>query len=326
MVRAAIGGKEPSFETVSTMELANVWFVVEAVSWFQLEALLGDSEWALSALDQIHIGLRPVGVLLDAILLMAVGSMRDRTHVLLAARGKLPARHRDAWLAETPVAPAVLAEAYRGTRILHELPFARGLAAGERDAARRMLLHRPDGLFSRLDRELYLRWDATRDAERIVDFHARVADALRDPGKLPALEEAAAWEEKGSYLLPPVLAVYRNYTRQLLAQRTMHRAARLAVRAITSDPAGALPGSDAELRVRLGAASSELDAAPWSAALSYERPEEGCLRFAIDPTGDLPALLSEALRAELRQQTRLGKKPPATGLTLDEQGLELRLP
>lgn len=325
-LRGALGDEaEPSFETLVEMRIQASWQLQEAAAWYQVSAFRGDGAAALDSLDAIHAALEPVGSILDAMWRFALGAKRDRTYVALAARGMLPAARAKAWLAEPPVPPAEFAAAYRGTRILEKLPLARALAAGDASAGRLFMGHGSGNLWEKIDKELYLRWSAGKDAARVVELTARVADYLRDAKALPALLETEAWRARAGPLLLPELDAWRRFTRNLVWQRTVHRAARFAVRAIGLRAHGAPPTSDRALCEALGSAAAAMDAGPWSLGLRYERPAPDRVRIVVDPRASLPAHWGPEDLARLAGPVRPGAEPLDVPLEVCERGVEVRV-
>ncbi len=328
-LREALAKRRPEtrgFANWLDSELPGGWQLLEAASWFQVQALRGDVDAGLASLDRLQRAHRPFSSPIDAMHHIGLAAKRDHTYLALAIGDRLPTSMREAWLAEPPMSAASLAAAYRGTRILYTLPLARAAADGDIGAVRRALLHSPDGIGERIDYELYLRWDAATEAARAVDLKARIADVLRDPLTYPRLAETDRWLSDAGPLLRVELNMWRHLIRGYFTRTTMHRAARLAVRALDLHRRGLLPTDEVALREALGPHAAQMDPGPWSLALRYERPGADRLRFSVDPEGALPAYVRPEEAAVYRGSGRFGSKPLDAALELDDKGVLLRLP
>ena len=328
-LREHLTRREPGtsdFRLTFNMKLPSSWHLLGAASWFQVQALRGETDAALTSLDRLADAMRPVGTFMDAVFLHAVLHRRDLTHVALAMRDRLPAARRDAWLSEQPQPASSMAAAYRAERILHALPLARVVADGDLGAVRKTYFFLSDNIVERIDHEMYLRWSAAGEAAQAVDLKARIADYLRDPAAYPKLAETDAWMAGAEHLLRAELHVWRQALKGLLWHTTFHRAARLAVRALDLHRRGLLPADEAALREALGSNAVLLDAGPWSLALRYEPPSGGRLRFSIAAEGALPAFVRPEDESSYRGVEGFDRVPAGVNLRLDDKGVLLRLP
>ena len=103
----------------------------EAHRWFAFEAMTTeDPRHALDALDALAAALSNPGSLLDAMIVGACASMRDRAFVRLAVRGELPQERLERWIAEPTKGISWMADAWRGERLLYSAPLGQDLLAG----------------------------------------------------------------------------------------------------------------------------------------------------------------------------------------------------
>ena len=304
--RAAREGIPPVAERVAGMHQDRRWMVIEAAHWFALQALYRDAGRGLRGLDQLVALLRDPGALMDRYFAVAIRAVRDRTHVLLAWRGRLPPRTLDAWLAEPPREAQDLAAMLDAHRVLYTLPTAEALVTGTLDP-RSMLLQGADDPLEALDHEIYLRMDAAREAVAAVALTADLADVLRGVRPVADLGTLLPLETDAGMLLSVEMASWRYALIYLVRERARHRIDRLAAR----------------LMARGEAPSAEvLRGGPQDVPLVHEELGEGGHRVSVAADAAVPPLLAPWGEQARFAGSRVGRPLISGGWSRIEGSLE----
>lgn len=273
--RVAEHGVPTLEESLGGIEAAPVWRLLDIAQWYVLHALYVDAAEGLRGLDRLYSVAGPFGSTLDHAWGRAVGGMRDRCHLLLAWRGRLPADARARWMAEPPPRPEDLASAIDGTRLTLGIPLARALAGGSTEVADTIFLGGPRGFLERLDWQAYLFFDAAAEAREVVARQAMIVDVLRGRREPEALRAALPVEPEGGQILWAEVASLRHLLHRQLMERATHRLMRLAVRLMAG---GASPSAEA------------LAGGPRDHALVYEDLGAGGHRLGVRVEAERPAL------------------------------------
>jgi len=269
----------------------------EAYRWFAFEAMEADDPApALQALDALDRALSQPGCLMDTMISVALGAMRDRAYARLALRGNLPEEHLKAWLGEPARATSWMADAWRGERLLYWAPLGHDLVAGE--AVGDVLGSRggvAGWLHGAADCALYLEYLAA------LEGHQRGSVEVDDLHRLTQRVGRLDY----SFITPGTpLAVYG----MSVSAGAEHRMIRLGVLvALASKRSGAVPDTDEVAREWLGSRAALLDAGTWEVALTYERLGEKRYRIAVDPKSPMPPILRGSIQAAQMRRSALGK-------------------
>jgi len=329
-----LAGRLPRGEAASRLrwkDLASfrsISLIVEkqAAHWMRLAALRSEDPGPyLDALEGQCRALRHPGSAFDALIGIVLSDARDRAHVDLAIRGRLPADRAARWLAEEPDQVRLCADGLRAERLLYTSAVADGLADGTLDAkslARRAGGTKPwvEGLGGAWSLWLHGMRDVARVLEIQADLEARLRGRPRtlDPGTL------ATWREEGDGDISPRTWNFDSAAHSAVDARTVHRAARLLVRTLAAaKERGRFPEDEAELRAWLGDGAAALEPGPFDARIRYERLPPNVLRFAPDPDGPMPAI--PCVAETLREYTLLAKPPDKRAIRWSSYGIEVHL-
>jgi hypothetical protein len=114
------------FNTAAATQLPNLLSVRGYANWWSIRACLDeDPAPHLRNLDRLVAALRHPGTLIDAMIAIAVGKIRDQTYLWLATRGKLPSVEQEAWMREEPEQRTWCAAGFAGERCLFQEPLSR---------------------------------------------------------------------------------------------------------------------------------------------------------------------------------------------------------
>jgi len=115
-----------SISTATATPLPNLLAVRAFANWWSLRACLdADPEPHLKNLDRLVAAMDRPGALIDAMIVIAVGAIRDQTHLWLATRGRLGDERLRTWGAEAPHHLAWCASGFTGERCLFHEPLSR---------------------------------------------------------------------------------------------------------------------------------------------------------------------------------------------------------
>ena len=268
------------------LRFAHLLRLREAHRWFALEAMTADDPTAsLDALDALAAALSSPGCLIDAMIVRACGSMRDRAFARLAVRGELPPERLERWIAEPAKGTSWVADAGVVSDSSTGLPSARtswqgaawattsttraGCGVGERGVGLRRVPRAPRG---------------RRGAPEGHRGREQGAPGIR-PGRRPGL-------------------AIRPHGRH--ADFDVHGRSALACRAPTGPTR--CPGCPGVPRAKqgpehgggarewVGPRAAFMNAGAWDVALAYERLGETRYRIAVDPNSPIPAVLEGPAR------------------------------
>jgi hypothetical protein len=290
----------------------------EAHRWFALEAMTAEDPGAsLDDLDRLASSLQSPGCLIDAMVVGACASMRDRAFVRLAVHGDLPKERLDRWLAEPPLGISWMADAWRGERLLYWAPLGQDLLAGssmgdhfdDQGGGVEGWLHGASKCALFLEflgaNEGHLRGDV--DADTLLRAKASVKD-LGLPYELARGNRAATC----------MVAVVLNAD---------HRLARAgAAVALASQQHARVPNTEAEARHWMGDHEPLLEAGPWNVALRYERLGERRFRLAVDPDSAVPSVLVGTNEAAQLTRSPFGEPASKQILYVGRGGFEFQIP
>ena len=114
------------FATAIATPLPNLLSVRGYANWWSIRACLDeDPAPHLRNLDRLAAAMRHPGTLIDAMIAIAVGKIRDQTYLWLATRGRLPSAEQEAWMREEPEQRAWCAAGFAGERCLFQEPLSR---------------------------------------------------------------------------------------------------------------------------------------------------------------------------------------------------------
>jgi len=290
----------------------------EAHRWFALEAMTAeDPGGSLDDLDRLASALHSPGCLIDAMVVVACASMRDRALVRLAVHGALPMERLERWIAEPPQGISWMADAWRGERLLYWAPLGQDLLAGSS-----MSDHFTDqggGVEGWLH--------GASNCASFLEFLAASEGHLRGTVDADAARLKVA---KVQDLGPPYeLALGNRVALTMMAVRwaAEHRLVRLGtVLALASRRHARAPNSEAEAREWMGDHAALMDAGTWDVALRYERLGPKRFRLAVDPKSTVPTILKGTNEATHAVQSPLGDPASQQTLRARQGGFEFQIP
>jgi hypothetical protein len=252
--------------------LASLFFVQAA-----FEADPGPS---LGALDRMHAAFGRPGCLLDAMIGIVIGDIRDETYARLAAAGRLPGEAGDRWLAEEPVEPERLVRALRGERLFFLQPLFDGLESGtiplSAVAGGAPLPSNPARWLESRGQASGWWLHGSEAAARILDNFGSVEAALGAGRPVPAEVES---EDAAGRLASGLFGNLSAAATSALMGRQRHRMARAFVRACRR------PRGELREGVLLGGGPADF---PVLLAL----PAPGRVRVTVDVNAPVPCALS----------------------------------
>jgi hypothetical protein len=257
-----------------------------------------DPRQALDDLDRFHRALSRPACLIDAMIWVAISSIRNETYLHLALLGRLPDSNRDAWVAEQCDAVAGVADGFDGERALFidswtqmaentsllgsfnfmRMQFTSGMTPSP---SWRDVLN-PQWLYSGPWMWATTHHDSAISAELETHISARLRGERTDPIPDWSLIKPRYWG-LGAIAMPNLME--SGIT--ALESDARHRMHQLAVRLLANVATAGLPTDVAELSTRLGL-SAELSPSGDRLHLTYERLSAERFRLVVSPTSPVP--------------------------------------
>ncbi len=260
-----------SLSTAAATPLPNLLAVRAFANWWSVRACLdSDPEPHLRNLDRLVASMNRPGVLIDAMIVVAVSSIRDQTYLWLATRGRLTDARLHDWSVEEPRHLAWCAAGFTGERSVFHEPFSRMVWDFS------ALTGSPGGMIS--DAWLFLRLWPTQGHECAYGISSLAGVEGRLLGRpAPAIREMP-FGYRGMFIAVVMPNLFESVTTAAEAAN-QHRMNRLAaVIALHHERTGALPVLN-NLPATLG---------PDLPPLLYETFPPHRFRLGIDPKGPLP--------------------------------------
>lgn len=303
--------REHGITPVAGLHAADVhvrtWMLIDAGWYYAVLALYRDVDRGLRGLARVVGLLEPPGSMMDLHLRSALQGVRDRLHVMLAWRGRLPPAAFEAWAAEPPPSREALAAALDTHRILTAVPIAEAFVEGTLDAHDWIHPGRADNPLEALDQAIYLRMEVAREAVEVVGLLADVEDVLRGRRLASDLADLLPTESSAGTFLSVEHGSLRFLLRNLVRHRTAHRIDRLGA---------------AVMLGRGVPAAAALRGGPDDVPLVYEDLGEGGHRISAQPGADAPMLLAPWWAELPIAGSRVGRKLIDGGWSRLEGSLE----
>ena len=271
---------------LSTRSLAN---------WLHHEiCTVPDPSAALFTLDQLHQALNQPGSLMDAMIAIAISSIRDETYLQLQLLGRLPQPARDRWLTETNNAQLWVAAGFEGEHALFQnatvnwiesLSIIQSLTVSLYDDGSSLSSMTPNAL-----RQLYSGpyfWSTMQhDAAICTKTLAQLSARLRNERKGPMPDYTLIMNSFWGYGAMAFLNMNESAI-WALENDANHRLLRIAVRILDQAPKSGLAIDESAL---LNAMCDPKLLTPSGdhLHLAYERLAPDRFRLTVSPTSPLP--------------------------------------
>jgi hypothetical protein len=299
-------------------------------NWLQHEACTAaDPREALMMIDRLHQSLNQPGTLIDAMIAVAISTIRDDSYVKLHLLGRLPPIFRDQWLAEKNGALLWVASGFDGERAFFQDSLVNWAESVSLTQSFALKSHNgnPLGYYFSFKRNSLLEgpyfWSTfSHDAALFTITLSQVSARLRHErtGPFPDYHQIInkSWGQ-GISLLPN----YFDAPIAALENDANHRIARIAVRILEQVPTSGLPNDEADLLNAMGDPKL-LSPSGDHLHLRYERLAPDRFRLVISPTSPTPDF-DNPTRLK-RRAKNFGAPPAKDSYVKDHHSLEIQLP
>ncbi|MBA3684098.1 MAG: hypothetical protein H0W72_02520 [Planctomycetes bacterium] len=299
---------------------ANLASSRDLVQWLRYEAVLAqDPIPALVLLEAAARAHAHPGTILDALIALRVGGLRDRAYLDLAVQGRLPDELAAPWLAEPAQAFTLIAAGFDGEVATHVAGWADVVAHlpawASTDSAN---LFETSSRVGKVWRNFRIWTSGHQDCARVVEAYGGVADHLRGMSEIPIPSEAALTSRFG----PLGCMIASNVIRSAdsaLAGDVDHRLVRLAVRLLAMARGDGLPLYAVDLENALGDITA-LRPGGGHLAIAYESLASNRFRLTAGTARSQPGQTGP----QASPPDRTGRQPSPEPLTvIDGQVVEI---